>query len=119
MLPIEKKLEHLTPNNVEVTLFLPAELAWFEGHFDSQPILPGVAQIEWAMHYAQQVLDIQAAFSSLEQVKFLSPILPLDTIQLSLGWDSQLNKLQFSYFTLQEKATEPVLMSRGKIRLCS
>lgn len=118
MLPIERKLEHITAEQLWVTLFLPAELAWFDGHFDSQPILPGIAQIEWVMHYAKKELHIQALFSSLEQVKFLSPILPLDTVELKLSWNNQSNTLKFSYFTVQDDRSKPFMMSNGKIRLC-
>ncbi len=118
MLPIEKKIESSKENQLVVTLQLPTNLPWFDGHFDAQPILPGVAQIEWAIHYGKQHFNIQMEFSSLEQVKFLSPILPLDEIQLQLNWELEFNRLQFKYFSSVNTGEAVILMSSGKIRLC-
>ncbi|OBU11099.1 hypothetical protein [Morganella psychrotolerans] len=118
MLPVEKTHSLTGPDALSVTLTIPPSLSWFEGHFDSQPVLPGVAQIEWAIYYAARYLNVNTAFSSLEQVKFLSPILPQDEVTLRLTWDAQLHKLQFRYHAFPSADAEPVLMSSGKIRLC-
>ena len=43
------KIKESTPfeiGKVSVTFDLEPELGWFKGHFDAQPILPGVAQLE-------------------------------------------------------------------------
>lgn len=39
MLPIEKSSELVSPYELIVTLNIPASLSWFEGHFESQPVL--------------------------------------------------------------------------------
>lgn len=118
MLPIEKSSELVSPYELIVTLNIPASLSWFEGHFESQPVLPGVAQISYAMYYAAQRLNVSAAFLSLEQVKFLVPILPSDDIVLRLTTDEIHQKLQFRYLAGSSPDADPMLMSSGKIRLC-
>ena len=47
---LERRQAH--PQQLEVVLHLDPELSWFRGHFAVQPLLPGVAQIDWVMHYA-------------------------------------------------------------------
>lgn len=118
MLPIEKSSELVSPYELIVTLSIPASLSWFEGHFESQPVLPGVAQISYAMYYAAQRLNISAEFLSLEQVKFLAPVLPSDDIVLHLTTDETHQKLQFRYLAGSSPDTDQVLISSGKIRLC-
>ncbi len=40
------------PQHLEITFYLDPDLLWFKGHFAVQPLLPGVAQLDWVMHYA-------------------------------------------------------------------
>ena len=49
-------------DRVEIVLSLDPALFWFRGHFAVQPLLPGVAQIDWAMHYATRLLAPAGAF---------------------------------------------------------
>lgn len=115
MFPIENKIEKIGSHSVSVTLHIPDDLSWFDGHFDSQPILPGVAQIDWVMHYAAQYLVPNGQFSSLDQVKFINPILPGHNIQIQIEWHELKQQLVFYYYYL---GIEYNTMSSGKIRLC-
>ncbi|ANS41284.1 ApeI family dehydratase [Serratia inhibens] len=98
--------------HASLLLRLPAELFWFRGHFPEQPILPGVAQVNWAMQYAHQLLGIEAAFKGIEVVKFQQPLLPGQTLSLLLEWQPARHKLLFSYRLGEATA------SSGKISLC-
>ena len=44
------------PQHLEIVLHLDPSLFWFQGHFAVQPLLPGVAQIDWVMHYATTLI---------------------------------------------------------------
>ncbi|MBS0975225.1 3-hydroxyacyl-ACP dehydratase FabZ family protein [Serratia rubidaea] len=99
-------------NHATVTMRLPAELAWFRGHFPQHPILPGVAQVNWAMQFAAALLPIEGDFSGMEVLKFQRPILPLETVTLALEWQPARQKLLFSY------CFGEVIASSGKIALC-
>ena len=45
---IERHL--VQPQEMEIVLYLDPMLYWFNGHFAVQPLLPGVAQLDWVMH---------------------------------------------------------------------
>ena len=49
MKPHEIERHQAQTNHLEIVLHLRADLFWFRGHFAVQPLLPGVAQIDWAM----------------------------------------------------------------------
>jgi acyl-coenzyme A synthetase/AMP-(fatty) acid ligase/3-hydroxymyristoyl/3-hydroxydecanoyl-(acyl carrier protein) dehydratase len=65
-------------------LGIAADLPFFEGHFPAAPILPGVAQIEWAGVFAREIFGLPAAFRALEAVKFQKIIRPGSTVTLTL-----------------------------------
>ncbi|QDX99184.1 hydroxymyristoyl-ACP dehydratase [Pectobacterium carotovorum subsp. carotovorum] len=119
MLPVElvrhdvKKTDETS--QVELMLQIDPELFWFKGHFTGQPLLPGVAQLDWVMHYATTVLAQGWMFLSIENIKFQQPILPGKTLRLVLTWHPGKQQLTFSY-TILEGETERTASS-GKIKL--
>lgn len=80
-----------------LTLFIDALLTDFEGHFPDFPLLPGVTQIDWAIHYGKELLDCPDQFAGMEVIKFQQPILPNSDVLLSLKWDADKGKLYFKY----------------------
>lgn len=73
------------PQHLEITFYLDPDLLWFKGHFAVQPLLPGVAQLDWVMHYAA-ALASGYRFHSIQNVKFAAPLLPENTVTLLLAW---------------------------------
>ncbi|NHQ85418.1 AMP-binding protein [Iodobacter sp. HSC-16F04] len=57
---------------------------FFDGHFTTAPILPGVAQVEWALCLARELFELPAAFLRMEVLKFQQVIRPRSQIQLEL-----------------------------------
>ncbi|CNI07731.1 putative dehydratase [Yersinia frederiksenii] len=96
-----------------IDLLLPADLLWFSGHFPTCPILPGVAQINWVMHYANQLFGPMPVVKSIDVVKFQRPLMPDDKVTLVLNWDRSNYKLIFKYLAHGE-----ITASSGKIALC-
>lgn len=96
----------------ELTLYVPDDLFWFNGHFPSQPLLPGVVQLNWVMHYSQCLLGMSSSIESIDVIKFQIPILPNDRLLLQLNWHEEQHKLQFSYTVAHKVA------SSGKLKLC-
>lgn len=111
---ITRRLPH--EGQAEIDLHLPATLFWFRGHFAVQPILPGVAQLDWVMHYARELLTPGLRFHSIQNVKFQSPLLPENTVTLTLNWQEARQTLAFSYQRHDGDARHTT--SSGKIRLC-
>lgn len=95
-LPLVVNTEH---ENTEATLFLelPYNLYYFDGHFPGNPVLPGVVQTHWAIHYGKELFNIQGEFSHLEAIKFQHIITPENTLTLKIKYNEDKNKLTFSY----------------------
>lgn len=87
----QEGLEHV------LQLFVPHDLAHFSGHFPKAPVLPGVVQVEWAMHLARQLLELPERFAGMEVLKFQQLVRPGDTLHLTLRFDAQRGKLHFAF----------------------
>jgi 3-hydroxymyristoyl/3-hydroxydecanoyl-(acyl carrier protein) dehydratase len=68
-------------------LCVPAALGWFEGHFPDHPVLPGVAQIGWAIFFAREAFHFTSDPPSIERAKFHNPIRPEQSLSLELQRD--------------------------------
>jgi 3-hydroxymyristoyl/3-hydroxydecanoyl-(acyl carrier protein) dehydratase len=103
---LEKSTE---AESIVLALRIPEGLAYFSGHFDKVSIVPGVVQIQWAVHYARQHFGFNRAFSHMEVVKFKELLLPGQHLNLSLHYREDSAKLTFCY---QSESTE---YSSGRI----
>ncbi len=87
----------------------------FSGHFPGVPLLPGVAQVDWALKLARLHLPAVAAqgggFQSLAGLKFRRVIVPGTTLMLELSWSAP--ALSFHY---RSEAGDQVF-SQGRITL--
>jgi 3-hydroxymyristoyl/3-hydroxydecanoyl-(acyl carrier protein) dehydratase len=91
--------EKLEAEGIILALRIPEGLAYFAGHFDEVPVVPGVTQIQWALHYARQHLGLNRIFSHMEVVKFKELILPGQRLDLSLCYQQTDCKLNFCYLS--------------------
>ncbi|MGN2717297.1 ApeI family dehydratase [Aliivibrio fischeri] len=82
---IKRKPSILTTKDISVNEAQPSVLICmrvdddildFTGHFPNHPLLPGVSQVDWAIHYAKQYLNVHSNFKGMEVLKFQEPILP-------------------------------------------
>lgn len=102
----------MTQDALVLRLRLDPELPWFIGHFPGAPLLPGVTQVHWAMHYAGQLLGLDRAFGGMSQLKFQRPLRPGQECWLHLTWQADKGQLLFSYKIAGEHA------SSGRVTLC-
>ncbi|KAE9648601.1 acyl-CoA synthetase family protein [Pseudomonas sp. PB106] len=86
-----------TDGEWSLQLSVPADLAYFSGHFPKAPVLPGVVQVEWALNLGRQLLNLTGAFAGMEVLKFQQLVRPGDEIQLHLRFDPERSKLYFAY----------------------
>lgn len=89
--------ESANGGSLVLDLRIPASLKYFPGHFPGTPILPGVAQIQWAVELARPRLGLAARFHHMEVVKFKDLILPNQELQLHLDYHRASGRLRFSY----------------------
>jgi len=95
-LPHVRELEN-EAGRVLLEITAPASLLYFDGHFDVAPILPGVVQVDWALHYGRQYFVMPAQFKGMNQLKFQHVIEPEQAVQLELVCDAAGKGLRFSY----------------------
>lgn len=112
MLPVELDAQQ-QGDVLTLRLHAPAELLWFRGHFPTLPILPGVAQLDWVLHYGLTRLAIGKAFAAIDNIKFQQPVPPNAELELHLHWQEDRSLLSFSY-----RLPGGQVASSGKIRLC-
>jgi acyl-coenzyme A synthetase/AMP-(fatty) acid ligase len=94
--PRMRELER-DPQRVVLEVTAPANLLYFDGHFDVAPILPGVVQIDWAIHYGRQYFTMPPVFKGMQQLKFQQVVAPDVAVRLELAHDPVKGSLQFRY----------------------
>jgi 3-hydroxymyristoyl/3-hydroxydecanoyl-(acyl carrier protein) dehydratase len=82
---------------VEYELRVTRNLKWFDGHFPGNPILPGIVQIHWAIHFGGCLGFKPGGFKGIQRVKFKKIVRP-DAILL-LRLQSKPGKLLFSFMS--------------------
>lgn len=113
--PFAKQPDVLSRERLEAAcwrfeLAVPANLAWFDGHFPDHPVLPGVAQIGWAIRFAREAFGFKTDPPSIERIKFQRPIAPGDriTLELTLTRNARHNRVDWRFLAGDN------LLSRGR-----
>ena len=108
VLPEVKSINNNNSNLLELSLFIPEKLKYFEGHFPKYPVLPGIVQVEWVIHFVKQHLTHRdITIMNIDQLKFTQVILPKSIVNVKIQIEN--NKIIFQYFN--DSAT----FSNGKI----
>lgn len=118
MLPDKISCSQSDEYHAQLMLSVSPHLFWFKGHFPLHPILPGVAQVDWAVKYGCELLAKNFNFAGIENVKFQKPLRPGNTVKLVLTWLPERQILDFKYVNDSADLTEEQIYSSGKIRLC-
>ena len=105
--PKAYKTEIIDKNTAKVSFKLDADLFYLKGHFEVQALLPGVVQVGYVVEFAKDVL------TNFQVIKFLNPIIPEDTVELTLKYNETKQALDFEYYLKnQEKVA-----SKGKAKV--
>ena len=78
-----------------------ANLAVFDGHFPDQPVLPGIAQVDWAIGWGRERFGVSAPFLRLEALKFPLPVAPGDRLDAEWHWNAETATLRFELRSAQ------------------
>lgn len=93
----------------EIDLCVDAGNPWFNGHFPAQPILPGVVQIGWAVHFAHAFFGLGPAVRNLEQIKFRRPIMPGARLTLRLTPAADGDRLRYEFRDAEHSYSSGIL----------
>ena len=81
----------------KVQLVLEPDLGAFAGHFPDVAVLPGVAQLDWAIRLGREAFDLPPRFLRMDALKFQHVARPRDVLLLQLDWDAQRGVLGFRF----------------------
>jgi 3-hydroxymyristoyl/3-hydroxydecanoyl-(acyl carrier protein) dehydratase len=82
---------------VHLTLLVSPDLAAFDGHFPGTPILPAVAQVDWAVRIARAEFALPPRFAALRALKFLAIVQPPVELTLDLARAPGASSVAFTY----------------------
>ncbi|KXU81969.1 hypothetical protein [Aeromonas enteropelogenes] len=107
----------VTSDGVQLLLRLDASLPWFSGHFPGAPLLPGVAQLHLAIHFAREEGMLAGEFQGMDQLKFQRPLRPDEQCWLMLQRQDD-GQLRFEYRVgCAETLAELPLASSGRVKV--
>lgn len=81
--------------SAQLQLRFGVDSPYFDGHFPPAPILPGVAQAEWAIRCGRELFALPADFLRLEALKFQQVIRPGAPLLLDLDYQAARSMLGF------------------------
>lgn len=84
--------------SVEIDFCPNQDLFQFQGHFPGQPIVPGVAQLDWAVQFAKTRFSTLVEVKEVSQLKFRELMQPGAAVTLKLDFNSEKNSITFRYF---------------------
>lgn len=73
---------------------LPATHPCLPGHFPGQPVVPGVMILEWVADAAREWRGAGPRLTGLPSVKFMSPLLPEELLEIHLDDDGGVLKFR-------------------------
>ena len=99
-----------TPDSGRASLAITANLAIFDGHFEGVPILPGVAQLDWAIALGRECFELPSQFLRVEALKFVLPVLPDANLLLDLSLNKKTaeSSVSFRYYSKDESNAETI-----------
>jgi len=96
LFPEVDQVEH-SEDTFTLSLTIPETVYYFSGHFPQAPILPGVVQVHWALHYLNKHFAMQVSdYKTIDALKFQVIIAPNYQLKLCLKKLNE-NKFSFSY----------------------
>lgn len=107
-LPPIARLDH-SGEGLVVSFDLPPGLPEVEGHFPGTPILPAVAQVDWAVRVAREHFTLAPRFSGLRGLKFLRVVQPPGPLSLELTRAADGRAVSFTY------SQEGIACSSGRL----
>lgn len=99
--PVPRNIKHTGTDGVELSLDVATSLPCLAGHFDSFPVVPGVVQIDWVVHYANELLHLDWPVLRLDRLKFTCPIQPNSSIDVRLVFNREKQWLDFQIFCVK------------------
>ncbi len=65
-------------SQLDVNFFTNPDIDWFKGHFEKDPILPGIASVSFVLEFLRQYMNIDLNYRkyTIPQLKFSKTVVP-------------------------------------------
>lgn len=100
-----------TPAHATLELSISPQLRVLDGHFPGTPVVPGVAQLDWAIGWGREAFGLTGAFTRMEVLKFQALMMPGHRVKLALDWNAGKSTLTFKF------SSETSAYSSGRVVL--
>ncbi len=101
--------QFIAKEKIELDLIFNKDHIFFKGHFDNFPILPGIAQIHYAIFFIKKFFDKNISIVKFKKIKFSKAIFPEKNLTLNII------KQKNNSFAFLFKASENDIHSSGEI----
>lgn len=100
---------------VTASMKMPNDLDWCQGHFESIAIVPGVAQLSFVAELLRRAInfDIEELATSIDNMKFVKPMLVGDTVLFTVKRDLEKQVVTFKITDINDFK---MVYSSGKIQ---
>lgn len=86
----------LAPGGACATVEFTPDFPGFGGHFEGNPVVPGVCLMEAALVLLARLIGGTPALKEVRQVKFFRPLVPGDAVKMELAWQEEERLAKFS-----------------------
>jgi len=85
----------MTENTVHTSVTITEDNQWFAGHFPENPILPGIAQLQYIIELISEQCDADLQLTGFSRVKFRKIIKPGDLLNIEVTATDKKNQYMF------------------------
>lgn len=93
----------------EFVFRVPADLRWFKGHFEGNPVLPAMVQLHEVLLLVHGIWPDLIGLRRITRAKFHRRIRPSESLRLLLKRTRGVHKASFAYLRGEEKCSSGVL----------
>jgi acyl-coenzyme A synthetase/AMP-(fatty) acid ligase len=85
------------PIRAVLEMTIGSTLQVLEGHFPEAAVVPGVAQLDWAINWGREAFGFTGHFVRMEVLKFQALMMPGHQVKLALDWNPERSTLTFKF----------------------
>jgi acyl-CoA synthetase (AMP-forming)/AMP-acid ligase II/3-hydroxymyristoyl/3-hydroxydecanoyl-(acyl carrier protein) dehydratase len=82
----EVRWEERSEGQARLRFTVEPSLVVLQGHFPEVPVVPGLAQLDWAVAWAGEAFGLAPRVEAVEVLKFQALMRPGDEVELTLTW---------------------------------
>lgn len=90
---VMKRVENADGIEVELEVKVPETSDYFDGHFPQFKLLPAVAQVDMAAHFAERYFGVKPVCPDIKRLKFSDKILPDSVLIFKMKYENKTGRV--------------------------